>query len=229
MEISRKKFLALGAAGAAAAFVRPARGELVETLREWHQADFRKAISRPAKYRQVYDITQIGNGVFLNNIKNSLNGFQFGFGFAPGEFNIIAALHGNANLLNFDDAMWKKYQLGAYASVKDPQTGAPATRNVFYASTADAGDKHPDSEKSIYQDHSMQGLMRRGVHFLLCHTATEEQSRKLKKKLGLSEAPEAIVKDLLAHTVPGAIVVPSMVATVAVLQIDHHFSYITVA
>ncbi|MGH9358917.1 MAG: hypothetical protein ACRD22_08705 [Terriglobia bacterium] len=229
MEITRKHFLALGVAGAAAAFAAPARGQLVETLQEWHQEDFLKVTGRPAHTRQVYDITEINHGVFLNNIKNSLNGFQFGFGIAPREFNVIAALHGNANLLHFDDSMWKKYKLGEYAAVTDPQTSVPATRNIFYPSTANPADKKPDSEQSIYQDHSIQGLMKRDVNFLLCHTATEEQSRKLKKRLGLPGPPESIVKDLLAHTIPGSIVVPSMVATVAVLQLQYHFSYITVA
>jgi len=37
-----------------------------------------------------------------------------------------------------------------------------------------------------------------------------------------------VVKDLQAHTVPNVLIVPSMVATVALLQIDGHYSYITV-
>lgn len=229
MKITRKHFLALGVAGAATAFSSSARGQLVETLREWHHEDFQKVVSRPGHTRQVYDITEINHGVFLNNIKNSLNGFQFGFGIAPQGINVIAALHGNANLLHFDDSMWKKYRLGEYAAVTDTQTGAPATRNIFYSSTANPLDRRPDSEQSIYQDRSIQGLMKRNVSFLLCHTATEEQSRKLKKRFGLYGSPEDIVQDLLAHTIPGSIVVPSMVATVAVLQLQYHFSYITVA
>ncbi len=229
MKITRKNFLALGAAGAAAAWAGQARGELVQTVHEWTQTDFLKAVSRPCRYRQVYDITAIHDGIFLNNIKNSLNGFQFGFGIASREFNVVAALHGLANLLNFDDAMWEKYKLGEFAALKDPKTQKPATRNIFYSSKANPSDRNPDSEQSVYQDHTIQGLMRRGVTFLLCHTATEEQSRKLKARLGLAAPSETIVKDLLGHTIPRSIVVPSMVATVAILQLEHHFSYITLA
>lgn len=229
MKVTRKQFLALSAAGVATALSGTARGELVETLQEWHQADFEHAATRPAKIRQVYDITVIGGGVFLNNIKNSLNGFQFGFGMAPRDFNVIAALHGGANVLNFDDAMWKKYKLGEFAGVTDPETHAPATRNIFYPSTANPADRNQNSEQSIYQDHSIEGLMKRDVSFLLCHTATEEQTRKLQKRFGFPGSPESIVRDLLAHTIPNSIVVPSMVATVAVLQLQYHFSYITLA
>ncbi len=228
MKMTRKDFLAVTAAGAASAFSVTARGQLIQTAQEWNPGDFQKVVSRPGRCRQVYDITRIGDGVFLNNIKNSLNGFQFGFGMSPGEINVVAALHGVANLLNFDDSMWTKYKLGEFASVTDPQTHAPAVRNLFYPSSANPSNTKVESEQSIYQDHSMQGLAKRGVSFFLCHTATEEQSRKLKARLGLTEPPERIVKDLLLHTIPGSVVVPSMVATVAVLQLQHRFSYITV-
>jgi hypothetical protein len=229
MKMTRKDFLALSAAGAVSAFSSAASGQLVQTAREWNSGDFRRVVTRPGYCRQVYDITSIGGGVFLNNIKNSLNGFQFGFGIRPEEINVIAALHGAANLLNFDDSMWAKYKLGEFAVVKDAKTKAPATRNIFYPSAVNTDNTQVQSEQSIYQDHSIRGLMKRGVSFFLCHTATEEQSRKLKARLGLAGPPETIVRDLLAHTIPNAIVVPSMVATVALLQLQHRFSYITVA
>lgn len=230
MSVSRKEFLSLGLVGAAAlAAGRPAGAQLVETADGWSRQAFHSIMSQPARYRQVYDITVVNQGVFLNNIKNSLNGFQFSYGAAPSDINIVAALHGAANLLNFDDAMWAKYRLGEYTGVKDPGTGAPALRNLFYRSQADSTNHNPDDEKSIYQDHSIEGLERRGVKFLICHTATEEQARKLIPRLGLKAKPEDIVRDLLEHKLPGSTVVPAMVAAVAVLQLEGRFSYITVA
>lgn len=230
MSVSRKEFLSLGLAGAAAlALGQPAEAQLVERTGDWSPNAFRSLMSRPARYRQVYDITVINQGVFLNNIKNSLNGFQFSYGAVPAQINIVAALHGSANLLNFNDSMWAKYHLGEFTGVKDPATGAPAVRNIFYSSNADAYNRDPQEERSIYQDHSIQGLQKRGVQFLLCHTATEEQSRKLIRRFKLAGKPEEIVGDLLNHKIPGSIVVPAMVAAVAVLQLEGRFSYITVA
>lgn len=229
MNMSRKDFMALGLGGLVAAFSTNANAQLVEEPKDWSPAGLHKIMNHKARYRQVYDITQIGGGVFLNNIKNSLNGFQFSFGARPSDINIATALHGAANLLNFDDAMWKKYRLGEFIKLKDPATGGFATRNLYYPSKADKADHNPDSEKSIYQDKSIQGLQARGVHFLCCHTATEEQSRKLIARFGLKEKPETIVKDLLAHRIPESTIVPAMVATVAILQLEAHFSYITVA
>ncbi|MGH9404583.1 MAG: hypothetical protein ACRD3D_01965 [Terriglobia bacterium] len=233
--MNRKQFLALAAGGAAAAWTAQgnaqarAQGELVQTSSEWNPDRFRSVAARPGRYKQVYDITVIGGGVFLNNVKNSLNGLQFGFGIKPRQMNILVALHGGANLLNFDDAMWAKYKLGEYAGVADPESHAPAARNIFYPQSRGPLSTEIENDHSTYQDHSIQGLMKRGVSFLLCHTATEEQSRKLKARLRLTASPESIARDLLAHTIPGAIVVPSMVAAVALLQIEYQFSYITVA
>ncbi len=229
MKISRKDFIALGVGGVVAALSTKADAQLVVKPQDWSPAKLHEIMNRKARFRQVYDITEIGGGIFFNNIKNSLNGFQFSFGAQPSEINIVGALHGPANLLNFEDAMWKKYPLGEFINLKDPKTGKFATRNLYYYSSADKADHNPDSEKSIYQDKSMEGLQARGVHFLCCHTATEEQTRKLIARFKLKDQPETIVKDLLAHRIPGSTVVPAMVAVVAILQLEAHFSYITLA
>jgi intracellular sulfur oxidation DsrE/DsrF family protein len=144
---------------------------------------------------------------------------------------IIAALHGAANMINYDDSMWAKYHVGEWLAVNDPETGRPAVRNIFYPSKvtkATEAKEGPSDDKSSFQDKSVQGLQRRGVKFLTCHTATEEQAKVIVNRLKLTEEPEAVVKDLQAHTVPNVLIVPSMVACVALLQIDGHYSYITV-
>jgi intracellular sulfur oxidation DsrE/DsrF family protein len=78
------------------------------------------------------------------------------------------------------------------------------------------------------QDHSVQALQHRGVKFLSCHTATEEQALAMVKKFSLPSTPEQVVKDLQAHVLPGVLIVPAMVATVALLQSEGRFTYITV-
>jgi hypothetical protein len=110
----------------------------------------------------------------------------------------------------------------------------PAVRNPFYQSALSeeaariTASTDPNDEHSPLQDASMQGLQRRGVRFLSCHTALEEQVRELIKHYNLNEAPETIVRDLLAHTVPGVLVIASMVSAIALLQIEGRYSYVTV-
>jgi hypothetical protein len=221
-----------GAGALCAAIAAPEAGnaQLVYRHGDWKAEEFQELLHKTARVRQVFDVTAINEGKFLNNIKNSLNGFEFGFGIAPKQVQIVAALHGPANMINYDDSMWAKYRIGEWLSVTDPETGKPAVRNIFFPSkVAKAeGKEDPSDEKSSFQDKSVEGLQRRGVKFLSCHTATEEQARQIVGRLKLTDGPEAIVKDLQAHAVPNVLIVPSMVATVALLQIDGHYVYITV-
>lgn len=144
--------------------------QLVYRRSEWDLTAFDSLARGPARVKQLYDITAINNGNFLNNIKNSLNGLHFGFGVSTSEIQITAALHGPANLLNFDDFIWQKYKIGEWLKIDDPKTGRPAVRNVFFPSQAGKdlhyGSDDPDDERSRYQDKSLQGLQARGVQLL---------------------------------------------------------------
>jgi hypothetical protein len=53
----------------------------------------------------------INDGKFLNNMKNSLNGLRFRFGIPKDEIKVAGALHGPADMLNYDDYVWNKYRL----------------------------------------------------------------------------------------------------------------------
>ncbi|HCC57643.1 MAG TPA: hypothetical protein DEQ47_10345 [Solibacterales bacterium] len=209
-----------------------AKAQLVYQRADWKAAEFEVLLKSPARIKQAYDVVQITEGRFLNNIKNSLNGLHFGFGLPVNQMQVVAALHGPVNMLNFDDFFWGKYAVGAWLKIDDPKTGAPAARNIFYPSPAGKDlrypSKDPNDESSSFQDKSIQGLQARGVRLLSCHTAMEEQAKVLVKRLKLDQAPEQVVHAMLAHTVPGVLVVPSMVAAIALLQTEGHYSYITV-
>jgi intracellular sulfur oxidation DsrE/DsrF family protein len=218
--MSRRSFVSTAATGVAALAamrtVSSAEGQLVYTKSEWNVSEFNQLAKNPAQVKQVYDVTQIAEGGFLNNVKNSLNGLHFGFGIPVEQIKIVAALHGPANMLNYDDFIWNKYRIGAWLKVTDPSTGQPAVKNVFYPSKAGTplhySSEDPDSPESLYQDTSIQALQHREVKLLACHTATEEQSRAL-----------------IAHnSLPEVLVVAAMVAAIALLQTDGHYSYITV-
>ena len=234
--MSRRSFVSTAATGVAAlaaiGTVNSAEGQLVYTTSEWKVSEFNQLAKNPAQVKQVFDVTQIAEGKFLNNIKNSLNGLHFGFGVSEEQIKIVAAQHGAANLLNYDDFIWNKYQIGAWLKVTDPSTGKPAVKNPFYPSKAGIplhySSENPDSPESLYQDTSIQALQHRGVNLLSCHTALEEQVRALIAHNSLTRQPEEIVKEMLAHTLPEVLVVASMVAAIALLQTDGHYSYITV-
>src|SRR5579875_1365501 len=225
--MSRRTFVSSATAGLAAlgALSSAAEGhaQLVWTSKDWKLAEFETLLREPARIRQVYDVTQIGEGKFLNNIKNSLNGLRFGFNVPATQIKVVGALHGPANLLNYDDFIWGKYEIGAWLKVNDPATGKPAVRNPFFKSTV--SNKSEDlsrlnDKNSFYQDTSMETLQARGVKFLSCHTATEEQARVLIQRNNWAKDPEEIVREMLSHTLPGVLVVASMVAAIALLQAE---------
>jgi hypothetical protein len=230
--LSRRAFVSTAAGAAALAGSQGSVAQLVYTTKDWSRLEFDKVAGDPARVKQVFDIVRAGDGKFLNSIKNSLNGLHFGFGIPVSQIKVAAALHGPANMLNFDDFIWSKYKIGAWLTIDDPATGQPATRNPFYARRAHADSQDlsqdPDDPASIYQDTSMETLQRRGVTFLSCHTALEEQARALIEHYRLSESPESMVRSILEHALPGVLVVASMSAAIALLQTRGHYSYITV-
>jgi hypothetical protein len=235
--VTRRSFLSRAAAGMTAlgllnAAPDRAEAQLVWKTSDWKLADFQKIVHHPAQIKQLFDVVPIGDGKFLGNVKNSLTALRFGFGVPEQQIKIVAGLHGPANLLNYDDFIWNKYQIGEWLNVIDPETGKPAVRNLFYKSKTgveqERASKDPDDLNSIYQYTSMEALQERGVQFMSCHTALEEQVRALIRHSKLSQAPEEIVREMLAHTVPGTLVVASMVAAIAILQAEGRYTYIKI-
>jgi intracellular sulfur oxidation DsrE/DsrF family protein len=215
-----KVFAGIAAFGVLSKLNQPAEAQLVWSTAEWKLASFEGLLHEKARVKQLFDITRVEDGASLAKVKNSLDGLHYGFG--------------QANLLCYDDYVWNKYKIGAWLEIHDPQTGQPAVRNPYYVSKLTDHAAHitaamdPSAENSPLQDASMQGLQRRGVRFLSCHTALEEQVRQLIKHDNLPEDPETIVRDMLAHTVPNVLVVASMVSAIALLQCEGGYSYVVV-
>jgi intracellular sulfur oxidation DsrE/DsrF family protein len=231
---TRRGFLGQAAIGVAAALVvtSPAESQIVWTESQWKFPAFDPLLHSKRKVRLVAECNVIEGGEVVGAIRNVLNAVHYGFGVPMDQIQVVAALHGAANLMNYDDYIWQKYKVGEWFKLDDPETGKPAVRNFFYPSNAGA-DLHytstdPNNPGSAEMDTSIQGLQARGVTFLSCHMATEAQARILIKRFQLSAKPEEVVHEMLAHTVPGVIVVPGVVGTVTMLQSVGHYSYLKI-
>ena len=233
-EFSRRTLLG-GAVVAAvsATWSRPMGAQYVWHQSDWHSEEFTKLLNSSCRIKQLVHADAINGGRMLRNIKNSLNGLQFGHGVPAGDIQVVCALNGHANVLNYSDEAWRKYRIGEWAKIDDPQTGQPALRNIFYPSKIGASPRHnsespgedPSDENSLYQDISIQALQSRGVRFVSCHESTEEEARAFIHQNHLAEQPEEVAKDMIAHALPGVILVPSLAAALALFQCDGHFSY----
>ncbi len=228
--MNRRGFLAastvIAASGAAPAEVVPGGTHLVERRADFDAATFERAVGRPAQMRQLYEAVAFRPAV-LNNIKNSFNGLQFGFGYPPGTIAVVLAAHGPSAVYGYGDELWGKYRLGEFFKLTD-MTGAPIASNIFLRkrATIDAS-ADPDDPAGMYQDASIEMLQHRGLVVLICHTAVEEQARALVKGGFAPASASDVADDLLTHLIPGAIVVPAMVATIAVLQAEYHYTYLS--
>jgi hypothetical protein len=224
---SSASLVALSATSAQAAVQAvPGGTHVVERRADFDQAAFDRLVGAPAKIRQLWEAVAFKPALF-NNMKNALNGLQFGFKIAP--VGMVLAGHGPSAAYGYSDYVWKKYRIGEFFKIADA-AGAPLTANAYYPSTSAWNPSDdPDSESGTYQDTSLQTLQRRGVIVLTCHTAVEEQSKALVKGgfAPTGMAPVDVATDILTHLIPGASVVPSMVAAIAVLQANYHYTYVT--
>lgn len=234
--ISRRSFVATAAAGVAAfgalgGSIPSAQAQRVETKSDWDLAAFNKLANHPARVKQVFDTGTAGGSIFGHAV-NSLNGLEYGFGIPKDQIQIVVSLRGPANLMNFDDYIWKKYQIGAMLHINDPETGKPAESNVFYPGKAGAKmiyvSDDIENPHSIYSDSSIQALQHRGVRFLGCHNSTQGSARELMHAHHLTQPVQDVYQELLAHKLPNVLIVAAAVAAIALLQTEGHYSYLYV-
>ncbi len=208
----------------------PGGTHLVERKADFDARAWNAAVGRPAKIRQLWDAVAF-KPVIWGNVKNAMNGLQFGFGYAPDEIAVAWCGHGPSAAYVYSDYIWSKYRIGAFFGIHGAD-GAILEKNVFYpAKSSYDRTADPDDERGMYQDTSLAMLQRRGMVVNACHTAVEEQSRALvaKKFAPAGMTADDVAADILTHLVPGAMVVPSMVAAITVLQHVYHYTYTTFA
>ena len=232
-EFSRRTLLggAVAAAAATSLWDQPVRAQYVWQKGDWQVAEFDALTHVARRVKLVVHGFGINDARVLKNAKNALNGLHWGSSVASDQVQVVCALNGPANLMNYSDYVWEKYHVGAWLKENDPKTSEPAVRNIFYPAKAGAtmhyASDDPSSDDSLYQDYSVQALQSRGVRFLSCHSSTEESARALIKLNGLSAQPEDIVKDIHAHALPGVLIVPALSGALAQLQCDGRYAYMS--
>ncbi len=188
---------------------------------------FARTVGRNAQVRQLFEAVSF-RPTALTGVKNAFNGLQFGFGYPASAIAIALAAHGPSAAYGYSDELWTRYRIGETFKLTD-SAGAPISSNVFLARrTPIDQDADPDDDRGMYQDSSIEMLQHRGLVVLICHTAVEEQARALHQR-GIAPAAmtaTAIADDILTHLIPAALVVPSMVATIGVLQSAYRYAYV---
>lgn len=169
------------------------------------------------KHRQFFDMPSHQNGMGLIHVRNYLNTLRDTYKVTPPETTAVVSLYGMSTLLGFNDAMWKKYSLGAAVKANDA-SNAPATSNVFYAAPAGASSMNLSGAPiPLPTDISISSLQQRGAVFIMCNNAFTLWMMLLS---GGGDKMAAMRKEFEDNMVPGIFLVPAMV--VAVNQAQMH-------
>ena len=203
---ARRRFLAQlsGAAAALAGLALPERAGATELLDPDHDAWMRRARGR---HRQFFHATAPADGAAMLMATNFLDVYQSAYGASSGHVSAVIGVHGSALPIGLVDAAWSKYELGKRISVNDPDTNAPATRNVF----------------AVGGPISIDTAMRRGVVLLVCNVALTRTAGSIASSLSLPQAD--VYNDLKASVIPGAVVVPALVVAMNRAQ-EKGFTYV---
>jgi intracellular sulfur oxidation DsrE/DsrF family protein len=225
--ISRRRLLTLAgatAAGLAASgkLVSPASAHHLEpTEAAFRFNEYEAIVNREVRLRQVYEWPNLANSIIFANTRNGINAAVFSYGVPEDQIQVVVAAYASASAATYDDFIWAKYRLGEAMGVKDPATGQPAARNIWYPSANPRPATRPSARTDpYYADTSMEGLQRRGVLFITCHQSVHALAGAA---FAGGRNPDNLTADQIteeigAHLVPGAIMTPGAVLELVRLQ-----------
>ncbi|OOG41413.1 hypothetical protein [Rhodanobacter sp. C05] len=182
---------------------------LVDSSDFWDHEAAMEIISYRGHPTQVWENSEIA-AAWPNLMRESLNGQVFAH--RNLDFLAVSATHGSAHLALFNQAMWDKYALAS-------RTGGVFKNNsliVEKAGIAPSDDREDVDGFYGFKNSNITTLQRRGVVFIACHDSIHAIARGLVN--GNSENADAIAADLSNNLIPGAVLVPSVVAFLPQLQ-----------
>jgi intracellular sulfur oxidation DsrE/DsrF family protein len=178
-------------------------------------------------HRCLFDFNAHKKGVGLDHMNAFVSTYQSAYNTGPTAVGVVGTFYGigpNASIImGFDDFVWQKYQIGAYAELSDA-SGRPYTRNVFNSPTeADGhllaqamGIPMIEGLGAALVECSVASLQARGAKFLMCANALAGWTYELAAR-GKGAQP-AIMDELRAHLLPGVTIVPAMVIAIEKAQ-----------
>jgi intracellular sulfur oxidation DsrE/DsrF family protein len=182
----------------------------------------------PFKHKQLFTSPRANNGAIFAYMRNSLNGYQFGWGEGPGTLHAAAVLNGLGVAQGVDDEMWARYGLAQVLAKNNDIVKAPgADRGNPWLHPAAVYPRNDADQSTPYnQDASIETLRRRGASFYICNNALRQLAIKtIDAGLANGADLETLHADLRRHIVSGSILVPAGVTTIDALQQEHFTLY----
>jgi hypothetical protein len=197
------KSVAAGAAALVAAKWSTARAETLPPpdARSSLKDDWVSRIK--GQYRQVFDAAEVNSGFGVVYALNFLESTKEAHNVSDSDMTAVVSFRHFATPLALKDEIWEKYKIGAMPpiNVTDPQTKAPATRNIFH------------NNVMLYPGVTYESVIAtRPVIVTACSMALTVLSSMAAETAGVSA--EQAKAEWFAGLIPGVIAVPSGVYAV---------------
>lgn len=149
------------------------------------------------KHRVVLDVREPNDGMAIAWAWVYLFTGPQAYGVSEQELGTVMVFRHNAIPFVLEDSMWKKYKLGEYFKINDPQTQAAAVRHPYYQTPLDPG----------VPNMTLKHHIERGVKVAACDMALFYYSGQIAKQQGLKH--DDVKADWWAHVLPGITHAPS--------------------
>jgi intracellular sulfur oxidation DsrE/DsrF family protein len=159
------------------------------------------------KHRQLFDAPSPDGGIPLVHVLNYYDTFNAAFGVADKDIDAVLTFYGKTTFHGLNDAMWAKYELGAFVGEKDA-SGTGHTANPWRANPTIIGMSLPQA--------SIEALQKRGTSFIICNNALSIFSGLVAQSRGLDA--KVVYEDMKANILPGVTLVPAMVIAIGQAQ-----------
>ncbi|MEQ1729534.1 MAG: hypothetical protein ABL982_14255 [Vicinamibacterales bacterium] len=149
----------------------------------------------PGKHRIVLDVTSVERVPdAIRFAGNLLNGHKSGYGLDDSDLGIVVCFRHAATPYGYDNAFWAKS-----GKIIDAEADPVPTGNPY-----DSGGRT-----------QLTDLTKRGVHFMVCGVASRGLAGRI---AGQGGDADAVLKDMTAHLIPNARIVPAGVIGVTHAQ-----------
>jgi hypothetical protein len=152
-----------------------------------------------AQYRVVFNTSEVSDGNVLSYAASFLDDFHTVHGTTDQQTRAVIVFRRLGTPMALNDALWERYAIGEDLKIKDPNTHALATRNVFWRAREGA--------TGWEAEYALDPLQRRGLISLVCNVALGNWASVMARRY--QHDPEAVKAEARENLIPGAILVPS--------------------
>jgi hypothetical protein len=191
----------------------PSAAGASQSTTQWDDSWFARLT---AKHKAVFDSPQIEDGLVLANASGYIRGMRDALHAGDHDVQAVVVVRHAAIPMAFNDAMWKKYEIGKDKKIKAPRSEEWVTRNPYLTGGtrgggggggAAAGEGAGASDATDRPQANFAWLASHGHILLGCDLATRNYSNVIARAFKLEQ--RNVYEELKANLIPGLILQPT--------------------